>query len=111
MNSAAQSVSEATGVLNTLREHFLEDRGVVLSVDASACKGMLLRTRTGNVKHLSTKQLWAQGAIQSCGMETQKVPRASNAPDVLAHALGESDLREGLHTMGYHTPKEWSVHP
>ena len=36
-----------------------------IHVDASACKGMLLRHDTGNVKHLTSKQLWVQGAVQA----------------------------------------------
>lgn len=38
---------------------------MTLRDDAGACKEMRLRTGTGKVKHLSTKQLWTQRAIQS----------------------------------------------
>lgn len=84
LDSAAKGVSEFIGVRTALRELFSEDRGVILSVDSSACKGMLLRTVTGKVKHLSAKQLGGQGAVQSYGVE---VPRASNASDRLTHAV------------------------
>lgn len=111
-NIALNSVWEAIGVLNALRELFCEDRGGVLSVDATACNGMLLRTGTGKVEHLTTKQLWVQRTIQSYGVEVQKLPRASTASDILTHAVGESELREGLHRMGYHPPQRsrWSIH-
>lgn len=57
---------------NALKEFLSEDRGTILDVDANVCKGMLLRTGMGKVKHLSTKQPWVQGAIQSCGVEGHK---------------------------------------
>lgn len=62
------------GVHNALKELFSEDRGMTLSDDERACKGMLLvHSGTGKVKHLSTKQLWSQGTMQSYGAEVQQV--------------------------------------
>lgn len=57
LNSAVKSVLEVVLVLHALSELFPEDQGVILSVSASACKGILLRSGKGKVKHLSIKQL------------------------------------------------------
>lgn len=91
LNSAVNIMSEGIGVINAAMEMFGERRTASLRVDASACKGMLLRAGTGKVRHLSTKQLWVQGAIQSYGVEVHKVPRADNASDVLTHPVGVSE--------------------
>lgn len=68
LNRAVEGISEGIGVHSALKQLFSEERGMFLSVDASACKGMLLRASTGKVKHLSTKQLWAQRAIHCYGV-------------------------------------------
>lgn len=44
-----------------------------LRVDAGSCKGMLLRTGTGEVKHFNTRWLWVQRAMQRYGVEVQMV--------------------------------------
>lgn len=90
---------------HALRALFAERRSTILSVVATACKGVLLRTGAGRVKHLSTNQFWIRLAIKSSGIEVQNVPCANNASDVLADTVAESDLREGLQRMRYHTPK------
>ena len=68
-----------------------------IHVDASACKGMLLRHGTGKVKHLTNKQLWVQGAVQAYGMESLKVPRSENSADILTHP---TEMAAGLDLMG-----------
>ena len=76
LNSAVKGISEAIGLRELLREILQVTVTIRIHVDASACKGMLLRHGTGKVKHLTTKQLWVQGAVQAYGMEVLKVPRA-----------------------------------
>lgn len=88
-----------------------EDRTTILCVHASVCKGMVLRTGLGKVKHLSTKQLWVQGAVQSYAMEGRKVPRAENASDISARPVGEAEMKEGLRRTEYQTPVESLGHP
>lgn len=66
-------------------------------MDAGPCKIILFRTGAREVKHLSTNQLWAEGAIKSSCMEVQTVPRSENASDMLG---GESELRGSLRRMG-----------
>ena len=55
--------------------------------DASACRGMLLRSGVGRIKHLTTKQLWAQGAVASYGVVIEKIPRAVNNADAFTHSV------------------------
>ena len=67
LNASKKALSETIG-LKLLMEETLSPLPVVLvslHVDASACKGMLLRHGSGRVKHLDTKQLCAQGAIEA----------------------------------------------
>ena len=55
----------------------LEDLGIKLKTeiitDATVCKPILLRQGCGKIKHLSTKQLLVQGAIESYGIRVIKV--------------------------------------
>ena len=82
LNSAVKGISEAIGLRELLREILQVIVTIRIHLDASACKGMLLRHGTGKVKHLTTKQLWVQGAVQAYGMEVLKVPRAENSADI-----------------------------
>lgn len=59
------------GVHSASKELFSDDRSESLCVDASACKGVLLRIGIGTAKRLITKQLWVQGAIPSHSVEGQ----------------------------------------
>lgn len=62
--------NQATGRRQDLEHAILEEvRRAIVGAGANACKGMLLRTGTGEVQHLSTKQLRVQGAIRSDGVE------------------------------------------
>ena len=97
LNSAVKGISEAIGPRELLREVTVTIR---ILVDASACKGMLLRHSTGKVKHLTTKQLWVQGAVQADGMEVLKVPRAENSADILTHPTTGEEMAAGLDLMG-----------
>lgn len=111
LNSAVKGISEGIWVYSAAKELFIDDRTMILCVGASACKGTLLRTGVGKVNHLSTKQLWVQGAIQGYGVEVQNVPRAEHASDMLTHPVGEMEFQEGLHRMEYRTPDECVDHP
>ena len=81
-NSAVEGISEAIGLRELLQEILQVTVTIRIHVDASACKGMLLRHGTGKVKHLTTKQLWVQGSVQGYGMEVLKVPRAEDSADI-----------------------------
>ena len=69
--------------------------------DARASKGMMLRHGSGKVKHLSTKQLWVQGAVRAYGVEVVKIPRAANLADMLTHDVTHRELCENMNGMRY----------
>ena len=100
LNSAVKGVSEAIGLKGLVKEVLNIDLSVRLNVDASACRGILLRQGSGKVKHLTTKQLWVQGAIQSFGLEVRKVGREFNSADILTHPSSSDALAAGLQAMG-----------
>ena len=77
---------------------------LVLETDASACKGMLLRRCVGRVKHLSTKQLWVQGAIEVYSIVIRKIPRVMNPADLLTHIVGKEDLLRMCSMLGFTFP-------
>ena len=73
-----------------------------VQTDANACKGMLLRRGAGRVKHLCTKQLWVQGAIECHGIRITKIPRDTNCSDLLTHVVSREVLKVVLAMMNYH---------
>ena len=103
LNASVKALSETIG-LKLLMEETLNALRVVpvsLHVDASACKGMLLRHGSGRVKHLATKQLWAKGAIESYSVVACKIPRCQNAADIPTHSVSHAELVAGLRAMGF----------
>ena len=69
-------------------------------VDASACKGILVRSGAGKVKHLSVRQLWVQEAVANLKINVVKIPREQNYSDLMARA---NTAKEGLeHRRGMH---------
>ena len=44
-------------------------------IDASACKGMLLRRGVGAIKHLKVRDLWGQEIVRRLGVLVTKFPR------------------------------------
>lgn len=112
MNSAVNGISEGFGVINAIKGFLGESRKAPLSVDASEGKGMLLHTGTEKVKHLRTKQLWAQAAIQSCGVELQRGPRTKIPSGILAHPVGGgSEVKHGLRRLEFHTQERSRANP
>ena len=81
----------------------LEDLGlnihVEIETDASVCKSILLRHGSGKIKHLSTKQLWVQGAIESYGMKVLKIPRERNPADLLTHSCTKVDHESHMNAL------------
>ena len=83
-------------------ELFHQKLPVTLHVDSSACKGMVLRAGTGKDKHLSTKQLWIQGAAETHGINVMRIPRAGNCADIMTHSLPSQSAKPHLKRMGFH---------
>ena len=95
LNASVKGTSEVIGF-----KEMLEDLGINIEVeietDASVCKSILLRHGSGRIKHLSTKQLWVQGAIESYGIKILKVPRNENPADLLTHSCTRADHDDHL---------------
>lgn len=104
LNAAVKGLSEGIAVVELLRETVscgLPALSFSLCVDASACRGILLRQGTWKIKRLATKQLWVQGAIESYGVVVKKTPRSVNSADFLTHACSPPDLVKHLAGMGF----------
>lgn len=90
---------------------YRSSRSLRICRGASVCKGMLLRTGFGILKHLSTKQLWVQGAIQSYGVGVRKIGRDANrGADLLTHCcVPETTFLTGLKEMGLQHSARWAT--
>ena len=69
-------------------------------MDASACKGILLRKGAGSVKHLETKDLWVQELIRRKGILIKKIAREVNAADSLASYSAPATLQRHMELLG-----------
>ena len=87
LNAAVKGMSETIGLYHLISETWGITPKVELCVDASACKGMVLRHGSGKVKHLSVKQLWVQEAVRVFGVQVARVPRVDNPADILTHSV------------------------
>ena len=101
-NACIKGVSEAIGLRELLQENLGMKVGIRVVVDASACRGMLLRQGSGKVKHLTTKQLWVQEAVQSYAIEVCKIPREKNYANALTHPSTAEDMYRALVSMHFH---------
>ena len=101
LNSSVKAISECLGIIHLWDELFHERLNTNVHVDSSACKGMLLRSGAGKVKHLSTKQLWLQAAAELYGINVFKIPRAGNCADLLAHSLPSHSALPHIRKMGF----------
>ena len=87
LNAAVKGLSETIGLYNLISETWGVTPTAGLCVDASACKGMVLRHGSGKVKHLSVKQLWVQEAVRAFGVQVSRVSRGDNPADLLTHSV------------------------
>ena len=99
LNSAVKGISEAIGLKELMQEVLGVSPEITFHVDASACRGILLRQGAGKVKHLTTKQLWVQGAIKAYSIEVKKIPRNVNSADILTHPVSGDELVQGTRMM------------
>ena len=63
MNASVKAISEGIGATELFKE--INSVRMIVCTDSSACKGMTLRRCSRKVKHLTTKQLWVQGAVRA----------------------------------------------
>ena len=64
----------------------------VAEVDSTACKGIMLRHRVGQLKHLATRTMWTQQILQQEGIEVRRISRAVNSADCPAAHNPAQDL-------------------
>ena len=101
LNAAVTGIAETIGVYELLSEWKLAVDQVSLCIDASACKGILLRKGVGRMKHLSTKQLWVQEAVSTYNVCVYKIPRSMNFSDSLTHNVSGEQSLDCLSSMRY----------
>ena len=84
--AAVRGLAELQGMLNLVRELRGEPAWgtLTLSVDASACRAILLRRGSGSIKHLSLQVLWVQEVIKELNVQVMKIHRESNHAHVMA---------------------------
>ena len=66
---------------------------IVLKTDSSAAKGVVMRSGSGKLKHLSVKQLWLQEYTASGEILVEKIPREQNPSDALTHEWSSKDWK------------------
>ena len=84
LNALNKAVSEVIGVTD-----LMSDCGVnvdaTVKTDSSAANGIVHRRGCGKLKHLETRQLWAQEKVLSKRVRSVKVPRELNIADCFTH--------------------------
>ena len=100
LNSSVEAISETLGVINLWEELMKSQLHATVRVYTSACKGMLMRSGTGRVKHLSTKQLWMQSWRRS-RFKSEKISHADNCADMFTHSLAEAEAARQLQIMEF----------
>jgi len=98
LNAAVKGVSEVIGV-QELSNEMGKSANVTIGTDASVCKSILLRHGAGKIKHLTTKQLWVQGAIETYGYKVTKIPRNINSADLMTHGCTKEDFNNHLNRL------------
>jgi hypothetical protein len=96
LNSVVKVMSEAIGVFELMRELGLDTSLRHVQTDSSAAKRIILRKGVGKMKHLSTKQLWIQGADKAYGVIVDKIPRNVNSSDLLTQVCTRKDFDDHL---------------
>jgi len=102
LNAAVKGVSEVIGVQEICAE-MNNPVSVTIGTDASVCKSILLRHGSGKIKHLTTKQLWVQGAIETYGFKVIKIPRDLNSADLMTHGCSTEDFGAHLRRLRQNT--------
>ena len=99
LNAIVKGCSEGIGVYELLRDLGCNPKIFSSETDSSAARGTVLRTGVGKMKHLSTKQLWVQGAIKIYEIDVVKIPRGINSADLLTHGCTTADFNDHLERL------------
>jgi hypothetical protein len=100
LNAMVKGCSEGIGVLELMRELGCDATVYSIETDSSAARGTVMRHGAGRVKHLSTKQLWIQGAVKHYQITPVKICRSVNSADVLTHSCTTRDFNNHLERLG-----------
>ena len=73
-------------------------------VDATTCRGIMLRRGAGGIKHLQVQDLWVQEAVRQYNNNVVEIPREQNVADALASPSTPNDLEVKLTTVGVTWP-------
>ena len=103
---AELNASITAGAEGLLMKHMTEEIGaactLVVRGDSSANDGIVHRTGTGRIKHLSIRQLWLQERVRNNDLNFQKIPRAVNVSDTQTHHWTQSEGKihfEAMHVQ------------
>ena len=96
-----QCLVESVSIWNPMQEIWDMETKIIAHTSALACRGMLLGSGVGLIKHLTTKQLWTQGAVATYGVVIEKIPRAVNSADAFTHPLSGQALMDHLRRLGF----------
>jgi hypothetical protein len=100
LNAMVKGCSEGIGVLELMRELGCDATVYSIETDSSAARGTVMRHGAGRIKHLSTKQLWIQGAVKHYKITPVKICRSVNSADVLTHSCTTRDFNNHMERLG-----------
>ena len=76
-----------------------DNKSIHCHVDASACKGMVMREGAGKAKHIDVAELWLQEKITEGRLVVHKVARERNCSDALTHYWTIKDSESHFNCM------------
>lgn len=71
-----------------------------LSLDNTAARHILQRSRVGRVRHLSCRLLWIQQHVKEKRLETSSVPTKQNTADLATKKLSKDRMEYLMHLVG-----------
>ena len=80
------------GLRETLREMQL-NYSIRLWTDASAARGLALRTGGGQIKHMQAKHYWLQECIRAAILTVEKIRGTVNPADLMTKHLDDTTMR------------------
>ena len=100
LNATVKGIAEMIGI-DQLTRKMDQSANMEVLLDANACKGILLRNGAKKIKHVTTKQMWVQEAVENFEIKVTKIHRDLNFSDALTHALPGQALRRFLMKVGF----------
>ena len=96
-SAGIRGISETLGFVHMMHEFKTNDWGrIVHSVDASACRAIMLRRGCGGLKHITFKSLWVQEAVREYSIEIERISRDEMHAHIFASPSSAEELRKHL---------------